>query len=276
MRLLIVAICIGTFAAGAAYAQSLSLDVPEGVVFPDGGGTAGSSVTADLDQPAAPATTPEHTGFKALVVDLYDDVKHLPSKENLFWAATGGAGALAVHPADTRVTAYFVNAPWAHNAFVLGAYLGDTPELLAISATVYAVGRLDGDKRVSHLGMDLIQAIAVSNAIVQSLKFTVQRERPDHSDTYSFPSGHASDTFACATALERHLGWKGAVPAYAFASWVAMSRMHDNRHYLSDVVFGSTTGIIAGRTVTRHGRPFPVAMVPIPGGAALVYERRAP
>jgi hypothetical protein len=27
----------------------------------------------------------------------------------------------------------------------------------------------------------------------------------------SFPSGHAADTFAFATALERHLGWKGAV-----------------------------------------------------------------
>jgi hypothetical protein len=44
---------------------------------------------------------------------------------------------------------------------------------------------------------------------------------------------------------------------------------------LSDVVFGSTVGIIAGRTVTRHGRPFPVTATLVPGGAAIVYERRA-
>src|SRR5262249_45681252 len=91
----------------------------------------------------------------------------------------------------------------------------------------------------------------------------------------SFPSGHAADTFAVATALERHLGWKGAVPAYAFSSYVAMSRLHDNRHFLSDVVFGATVGIIAGRTVTRPGREFPVAVTAGPGGAAIVYARRS-
>jgi membrane-associated phospholipid phosphatase len=88
----------------------------------------------------------------------------------------------------------------------------------------------------------------------------------------AFPSGHAADTFAFATALERHLGWKGAVPAYIFASYVAISRLPDNRHYLSDMVFGATVGIIAGRTVTRHGRPFPVTVA---GGAEVMYVRQA-
>jgi len=38
-------------------------------------------------------------------------------------------------------------------------------------------------------------------------------------------------------------------------------------------VFGSAVGIIAGRTVTRHGRPFPVTAAVIPGGAAVLYVR---
>jgi membrane-associated phospholipid phosphatase len=218
--------------------------------------------------------TPEHTGLKALAADLLDDVKHLPASENIWWAAAGGAGALAVHPADTHVTPYFVNAPWAHNVFAFGAVLGDTPELLATSVAVYVVGRATGDRKVSHLGMDLLQALAVSNAMVQTLKYATRRERPDGSGATSFPSGHASDTFAVATALERHLRWKGAVPAFAFASYVAISRMHDNRHYLSDVVFGSAVGIISGRTVTRHGREFPVTMAPVPGGVAILYVKR--
>ena len=41
---------------------------------------------------------------------------------------------------------------------------------------------------------------------------------------------------------------------YAIASYVAASRLHDNVHYLSDVVFGAAVGSIAGRTVTEHGR----------------------
>ena len=121
--------------------------------------------------------------------------------------------------------------------------------------------------------MDLIQSLAVSEAIMQTLKYTTRRERPDGSGKNSFPSGHAADTFAFATALERHLGWKGAVPAYIFASYVAISRLPDNRHWLSDTVFGASVGIIAGRTVTRHGRPFPVAAVSVPGGAAILYVR---
>ena len=39
-------------------------------------------------------------------------------------------------------------------------------------------------------------------------------------------------------------------------------------------VFGATVGIIAGRTVTRHGREFPVTVTAIPGGALIVYTRR--
>jgi membrane-associated phospholipid phosphatase len=60
--------------------------------------------------------------------------------------------------------------------------------------------------------MDLVRAMVVNETITQTLKYTVRRERPDLSDRHSFPSGHASTTFAIATALERHLGWKGAVP----------------------------------------------------------------
>jgi membrane-associated phospholipid phosphatase len=122
--------------------------------------------------------------------------------------------------------------------------------------------------------MDMLRPLAVSEAMVQTLKYTVRRERPDGSGVNSFPSGHAADTFAIATALERHFGWRYAVPAYAFASYVAASRLHDNVHYVSDVVFGAAIGTIAGRTGTRHGREFPITVAAVPGGAAVMYVRQ--
>jgi membrane-associated phospholipid phosphatase len=270
-RLVMAAIGAGALAPVAMHAQVATPDLPSRVVS-DLAATAASPIT--IAQPAGPIPTPEHTGLKALALDFFDDIKHLPASENLYWAAAGGAGALAVHPADKQVTPYFVNASWAHDVFAFGAFLGNTAPLLAISGTVYVGGRWRHDDKVAHLGMDLLQALALNNMIVQTLKYTTRRERPDGSGRTSFPSGHASDTFAVATALERHLGWRGAVPAYAFSSYVAMSRLHDNRHYLSDVVFGATVGIIAGRTVTRHGREFPVTVTAIPGGALIVYTRR--
>ena len=226
-----------------------------------------------ITQPAGPPPTPRHTGIKAMVKDLGSDFKHLPSMENLFWASVGGGLALAVHPADDNVNEAMVNSDFAHNFFKLGKYLGNSYTLLPAALTVYVIGRAKDRPKVSHMGMDLIQSLAVSEALVQTLKYTTRRERPDGSGKNSFPSGHAADTFAFATALERHLGWKGAVPAYIFASYVAISRLPDDRHWLSDVVFGASVGIIAGRTVTRHGRQFPVALVTMPGGAAILYVR---
>jgi membrane-associated phospholipid phosphatase len=56
-------------------------------------------------------------------------------------------------------------------------------------------------------------------------------------------------TFAAATVLQRRLGYRAGIAAYAIASYVAASRLHDNRHYLSDVVFGAAMGIVIGRSV---------------------------
>ena len=97
-------------------------------------------------------------------------------------------------------------------------------------------------------------------------------------DYQSFPSGHASVTFAAATVIERHLGWKKAALAYVIAAYVASSRIHDNRHYLSDVIFGAATGTIAGRTVTEHGREtwtntWRVVPTIVPGGTAIMVTR---
>src|SRR5205085_10263250 len=155
--------------------------------------------------------------------------------------------------------------------------LGQFATLMTAASATYIVGRAKDEPRVSHVGMDLIRSIAISEGLTQSIKYTVRRERPDGSSKNSFPSGHASDTFAFATALERHLNWKYSIPAYVFASYVAISRLPANRHWLSDAVFGSAVGIIAGRTVTSHEaeRPFPVAVAIIPGGAAIMYVRRS-
>lgn len=223
--------------------------------------------------PEGPAPTPRHTGIKAMTKGLWTDVTNLPSRQNLFLVGVGAAGALATHPADNTVTPDLVSASWAHGVFVPGAYLGESYTLLAAAATVYTVGRARDLPKVSHVGMDLIRSVAIAEFMTQTLKFSVNRTRPDGT-ARSFPSGHAADTMAFATALERHANWKLFVPAYAFASYVAMSRLHDNRHYLSDVMAGSAVGIIAGRTVTRHGREnYPVALVPVQGGAAIMFIR---
>ena len=137
----------------------------------------------------------------------------------------------------------------------------------------YVVGRWRQYPKAAHAGMDLLRAQIIAETLTQGIKVSVRRERPDGT-RFAFPSGHASVTVATAAVVERHFGLIWSLPLYGTAAYVAGSRLHDNRHWLSDVVFGAAVGEIAGRTVTRHGRSN-YTWVPVytPGGMALLITR---
>jgi membrane-associated phospholipid phosphatase len=197
-----------------------------------------------------PPPAPKHGHFKFLQ-QVGSDFKHLPSKDSLYWLAGGGALALAVHPQDDDINRRLI----PHDKFFNpGQTLGSVYVQGGSALVTYVVGRATGNEKVKHLGTDMLSAQIVAQALTQALKYGTHRERPDGSNNHSFPSGHASATFATATVLQRHLGWRAAVPTYTLATYVAMSRLQENRHFLSDVVFGAALGVVAGRTTTRHGR----------------------
>ena len=139
----------------------------------------------------------------------------------------------------------------------------------------YMIGRASGNPRLASFGGDLIRAQVLSQLFVQGTKFAVARQRPDASNSLSFPSGHSASAFATATVVQQHYGWKAGLPAYAFAGFVGASRMASSKHYLSDVVIGAGIGIAAGRTVTLHlGRErFSIGAAPTQGGAMVTFTR---
>jgi len=225
---------------------------------------------------AATQTVPaRHTDVRTLLDELGGDLRHLPASENLSVALAGGALALASQPYDLTVqTRLLAHDDTVNAVFAPGKYYGGAPAQLGLSVGMWLVGRVTGKPRVAHLGMDLMRAQAVTELLVEPIKFASHRERPDRTNYQSFPSGHAAITFAAAAAIERRLGWKRSLAAYAVAAYVSVSRLHDNRHYLSDVVFGAAVGTIAGRTVTRHGREhWSIGPVAVPGGVAVVVAR---
>jgi membrane-associated phospholipid phosphatase len=130
---------------------------------------------------------------------------------------------------------------------------------------LYAGGWFAKRERLARTGGDIMRAQILSQLYVQALKYSVQRERPDQSDHQSFPSGHSASAFATAGVLQRHYGWKVGVPAAAVAGYVATARVHDNRHYLSDVIFGAAMGIASERTVTLHAGRYGISLIPVVG-----------
>jgi membrane-associated phospholipid phosphatase len=89
-----------------------------------------------------------------------------------------------------------------------------------------------------------VVALAGTNLVVEALKRSIGRARPDgeqRRSNSSFPSSHAANAFALACVLGRR--WRRGLPVFvALALLVAFSRMYLNRHFLSDVVAGALIG----------------------------------
>ncbi len=91
------------------------------------------------------------------------------------------------------------------------------------------------------------EGLIAGQMVVDILKSTFRRERPNGANLRSFPSGHSAGAFGLATTLNGIYGKNIGLPAYAMAFFVASSRIHDDKHYLSDVIAGGLVGTIIAR-----------------------------
>ena len=104
----------------------------------------------------------------------------------------------------------------------------------------------------------LINTVIIKNLVQRPRPFDAMSEliilikRPSG---FSFPSGHASTSFACAWALMR-IEKKLAAPALILASLIAFSRLYVGVHYPTDVIAGAIIGIICGIVVCWAYRRF--------------------
>ncbi len=97
----------------------------------------------------------------------------------------------------------------------------------------------------------LIESYGTAAAVTLALKYTVKEERPNGENTHSFPSLHASSTFAAAGYLQRRYGWAYGLPAYAVSAYVCWSRIDAREHHFSDVLVGAAIGFGASRIFTK-------------------------
>ena len=170
------------------------------------------------------------------------------SGQNLFPFALG-AGATTLASAFDKGTEHALKGTCG-SCGKTGATLGGGA-MVPIVGALFVAGRFAPQGQFRSASYDFMQAMIVNGAYTSILKYTVKRERPDGSDSLSFPSGHTSTAFSLAAVAQSHYGWKIGVPAYALATGIGLSRIEQDRHHLSDVIAGATLGVIVGRTVSR-------------------------
>lgn len=156
-----------------------------------------------------------------------------------------------------------------HQLARAGNLLGDG-RLVALSiGAAYGIGRLSGEEELSRFAAHTFAGVAAAGAVNALVKIGVGRLRPnpenrtDHFRPFnlddgwqSFPSGHVVTAFALATAIsdQAERPWVSGL-TYGAAALVAWSRLHEDRHWTSDVVAGAVLGTAASRyTVGRLRR----------------------
>jgi len=231
---------------------------------------------AQTTEPAPQTPTPasEHSGFRGFAADVAQDYRGLVSVEAAVILGAGGALAALGHTQDHTLNQHLVGT--GYRALGPGKWVGNAAVQMGGAVAVYGIGRArDPHGMMARIGRDLFHTQIVVQSVTFAIKAGVRRERPDLSNNRSFPSGHASTTFAAATVLDRYYGWRVAVPSYVVASYVAASRLHANRHHLSDVVFGAAVGVWAGRAVSARHRRSGFSWMPtaVPGGVAVFVTR---
>jgi membrane-associated phospholipid phosphatase len=241
--------------------QTVAATAPDGSTTEQAAGGAGSAI------PQLPRVTPTLDGnaFKLSAGDF----------KNFFSADTGRTMAYAAIVA-------IASAPWdregVNNGFNLPTALFESGNVVGsfvfqagAGFATFGAAKMFGNKKAAYVGRDIVRSQLLSQVMVQTLKYSIRRDRPDHSNNKSFPSGHSASAFATATVLQRHYGWKVGLPAYAVGGYVALARMAWNRHHATDVVMGAGFGIASARTVTMSMAKtrFSVGVQPQVGGASL-------
>jgi undecaprenyl-diphosphatase len=107
----------------------------------------------------------------------------------------------------------------------------------------------------TRIGATILIAESVSGA----LKAQLERDRPPVVDpdpeplmrlpgTHSFPSGHATVSFACATVLALAVP-RLSVPLFVLAALISFSRVYVGVHYPFDVLAGALLGYALARAL---------------------------
>lgn len=141
------------------------------------------------------------------------------------------------------------NKPLGANS-VVGNRLGQwIPNLVYVSAQLldaWLLSEAEARNQPRRRALVMLKSTLYASVAALSLKYAVQEPRPDGSDNYSFPSGHSATAFAFASVVGAEHPWYFGVPAYLAASFVAFSRINDNRHRFHDIAAGATLGVVYG------------------------------
>lgn len=118
----------------------------------------------------------------------------------------------------------------------------------AVATYGLKISGVKGRNKLPRTLLSHATSLVIMAALVNSIKYTARVERPDVSTRNSFPSGHTAMAFTNATFMHKEYGDVNpiySVSGYAGATFVALGRSLNNRHWVPDILAGAGIGILS-------------------------------
>lgn len=217
------------------------------------------------------------TDTKAIVVSPVKWNERDWTKFGVFVAAEGG-----LLFADQPVKVFFQSHKNNIESYICRNVLehfGAEHSFIVMSG-IFTYGILAKDKKCLSTALLALESFALASLVTRIPKTLVGRERPDNWQGYgpfafngplhgnSFPSGHTTASFAVASVIATQFRDSKWIPvaAYSVAGLAGLSRIYDNKHWLTDVVAGATIGTLIGNLVSHRTSNSKLTVVPFGNG----------
>lgn len=207
--------------------------------------------------------------FKDDFAETLVSPKNWRGKDFLTFSAVLGTGLL-LYSLDGDIYQWTQDnrSPFSEDFFKFITHFGDGGLLLGLMTALYASGEVFHRNSLRKTALLSLESWSISGVIVNGLKIVTGRARPwtgESSHSFhpfsirsrfnSFPSGHSSSAFAVATVIaEQSKKVYIDILAYSIASLVAISRVHINKHWTSDVLVGSSIGYFVAKKICSLDR----------------------
>lgn len=134
--------------------------------------------------------------------------------------------------------------------------------IIPIAAGAYFIGAVMKNGKLKKVGLFAVASGLATQIVTEAFKKTFHRVRPNGSESpyeffeegnNSFFSGHTSGAFSLATVIAEVYKDKPLIPylAYGIATMTAYARMHDQKHWATDVMMGAVAGHLVTKIMIR-------------------------
>ncbi|MDX5347316.1 MAG: phosphatase PAP2 family protein [Hymenobacteraceae bacterium] len=186
-------------------------------------------------------------------------------KSGIVITAVSGVGIATYHFGDEPMRDFMLEnrSEVTHTISGYIEPLGRTKYMMPATGVLYVSGLALKNKNMQRAALLTFFSLHVNDFVTHQLKDEFQRRRPNATHQNhrfewgeggrhhaSMPSSHTSTAFTVATSLATIYKDTKLVPpiAYGTATLVALSRIHDNVHWATDVLAGAAVGFVTSKT----------------------------